>query len=514
MAARENQGYLIAIIVLSVLSILLILGTVFGWSKASEYWDNKVAAEANLQLERTLREAHEVKANVLATMIGAGGSVAEIQPQIESLTRLARGVDSGDKSKVDAVATSLGDVKAVYETDMKSNSSAGASDALEPTYKNLIANLNSVLAKKHNELIVKTNENETNRIESDAKIQQAKSEIDALAKTVQETQTRLEDFKAKTSVEITAFKDKMGATQEQASKLSDDFTRFRDVANEEKNKLVSQKTEISRQAENLKTRLNEFEREVFTIPDGKINKVNANLGTVVLNIGRANGLKVNRSFSVYDRSVNNFEKGRHKASIEVTYLVDDNAAEARITEENPLDPILPGDQILSPVWDPGHAVPIALAGFFDLDADGFSDSDKLVQMIKANGGEVVVYHDEQGNISGEIDPSIRYLVLGEPPVEGPNRNPEIVEAMKVLEDQAEINTVQIIDQRKLLNWMGLHGRPKVQTIGGQVSGFAPRAPGGGDGSGTRSDGSGTRSDGSGTRSEGGSSTRSGGSGSR
>lgn len=479
MAARENQGYLIAIIVLSVLCILLILGTVFGWSKASEYSDSKIASEASLKLEKTLRQANETKAKVLATLIGAGGSVAEVQPQLDSLTRLASGVDAGDKSTVDAVATSLKEIKAVYDTDMKSNSSAGAADALEPTYKNLIANLNSVLAKKHNELIVKTNENETNRIESDAKIQQAKAENDAMAKSLQETQKRFEDFKLKTAVEIAAFKDKMGATQAQASKLSDEFARYREVTDNEKAKLVSQKSEISDQASNMKQRLNKFEAEVFNIPDGKINKVNSNLRTVVLNIGKADGLKVNRNFSVYDRSVNNFEKGRHKASIEVTYLVGDNAAEARITEENPLDPILPDDQILSPVWDPGHAVPIALAGAFDLDSDGVSDIEKLMQMIKANGGDVVVYHDANGNISGAINPSVRYLVLGDAPVEGPNKNPEVVDAMKVLEEQAESNTVQIIDQRKLLNWMGLHGRPKLQKIGGPVDGgdeFQRRAP--------------------------------------
>ena len=495
MAARENQGYLIAIIVLSVLCILLILGTVFGWSKASEYSDNKIAAEASLKLEKTLREANETKANILATMIGAGGSVAEIQPQMDSLTRLARSVDAADKSKVDAVASSLNEIKLIYDTDMKSNSSAGAADALEPTYKNLMANLNSVLGKMHNELIVKTNENETNRIESDAKIQQAKADNDALGKTLQETTKRFEDFKVNTSVEIAAFKDKMGATQEQASKLSDEFSRYRDVTNEEKNKLVSQKTEISQQAANLKTRLNEFEKEVFSIPDGRINRVNSNLKTVIVDIGKANGLKVNRNFSVYDRSVNNFEKGREKASIEVIYLIGDNAAEARITQEDPLDPILPGDQILSPVWDPGHAVRIALAGSFDLDSDGFSDREKLMQMITANGGDVVVYHDDQGNILGKIDPTVRYLVLGDAPVEGPNKNPEIVEAMKVLEEQAESNTVQVIDQRKLLNWMGLHGRPKVQKIAGPAEEFQSRSPGdtaGGNGAEAEPSGSGLR----------------------
>lgn len=504
MAARENQGYLIAIIVLSVLCICLILGTVFGWSKASEYSDNKIAAEAKLKLATTLVTANETKANVLATWIGAGGSTQEVQTSLDTLTRLSRNVDAGDKSKVDAVATSLNEIKAIYDADMKSNSSAGAADALEPTYKNLIANLSSVLAAKHNELIVKTNENETNRIESDAKIQQSKAENDAMAKTLADTQKRFEDYKLSTADEIAKFKEGMRTIQESASQLENKFTRYKDVTNEEKNKLVSQKTEISRQAANLKARLNEFEREVFNIPDGKINKINSNLKTVVLNIGKADGLKVNRNFSVYDRSVNNFEKGRHKASIEVTYLVGDHAAEARITEENPLDPILPDDQILSPVWDPGHAVPIALAGAFDLDFDGVSDIEKLMQMIKANGGDVVVYHDASGNISGSIDPSVRYLVLGEAPVEGPNKNAEVVEAMKVLEEQAVSNTVQIIDQRKLLNWMGLHGRPKVQKIGGAIEGgedFQRRAPSDAAGSGTRdAAGSGTRdAAGSGTR---------------
>lgn len=497
MAARENQGYLIAIIVLSVICIGLILGTVFGWSKASEFSDSKIAAEASLKLEKTLRQAHETKANVLATMIGAGGSIAEVQPQIDSLTRLARGVDAGDKSKVDAVATSLKEIKAIYDTDMKSNSSSGAADALEPTYKNLIANLNSTLAKKHNELIVKTNQNKTYRIESDEKIQEAKAENEALAKTLQETKKRFDEFKLKSSDEIAAFKETARTTEERAQELSDQFTRYKSVSTEEKNKLASQKAEISRQAANMKQRLNELEREVFNIPDGRINKVNSNLKTVVLDIGKADGLKVNRNFSVYDRSVNNFEKGRHKASVEVIHLVGDNAAEARITEEDPLDPILPGDQILSPVWDPGHAVPIALAGFFDLDSDGFSDREKLMQMIRSNGGDVVVYVDDLGNISGEIDPSVRYLVMGDAPVEGPNKNPEVVESMKVLEEQAEINTVQVISQRKLLAWMGLHGRPKVQKIGGAVEsgGFQRRSPADVGGSGTR----GSDTKGSGTR---------------
>jgi len=128
-----------------------------------------------------------------------------------------------------------------------------------------------------------------------------------------------------------------------------------------------------------------------------------------------------------------------------------------------------------------------------LDNDGFDDSNKLKQMIKLNGGDVRVSHDEQGNIDGTVDPSIRYLVLGTAPVEGPEANPEVVEAMKIMEEQARLSTVQVIDLRKLLNWMGVHGRAKLEKIGGDPGEeFQTRSPEGSqsrDGSGSKSDGS-------------------------
>ncbi len=97
-------------------------------------------------------------------------------------------------------------------------------------------------------------------------------------------------------------------------------------------------------------------------------------------------------------------------------------------------------------------------------------------MVKLNGGDVRVFHDEQGNITGTVDPSIRYLVLGTAPVEGPEANPEVVEAMKIMEEQARLSTVQVIDLRKLLNWMGVHGRAKVEKLGGIKEEFQIRQP--------------------------------------
>ena len=91
------------------------------------------------------------------------------------------------------------------------------------------------------------------------------------------------------------------------------------------------------------------------------------------------------------------------------------SAEARITMEDPLKPILKGDHILTASWDPGYQVPFAVAGRFDLDGDPYDDLEKLVRMIERNGGKVVAKHDIEGSVVGELDPDIRYLVLGSQP---------------------------------------------------------------------------------------------------
>lgn len=504
MASRENQRYLIAIIVLSLFLIAFFITSLLGWSKVYEYSDIADASKAKLKLAQSLQEAYAAKSSVLETMIGgSGGSVNEIQTTIDSLPGIARKVDGADKSKIDAVAESIKAIKVLYDQDMKSNSSAGEDEAANMTYKNLIANQNSVMAKLHNELIVKTKENVAYRISTDAKLAQVKSDRAAIQETLSETQQQLEDTKNASLDKERELKDKMASQQETMEKNQDAFQRERQVAAKEKNTLVSEKAEAVEQVGILKLKVDEYEREVFNIPDGKIVKIAEGLNTVVLNIGRKDGLRVNRSFAVYDQTVSNFEKGRNKASIEITRLIGDKQAEARITQQDPLNPILSNDYVLSPTWDPGYSTPIALAGAFDLDDDGFSDFDKLKQMIRLNGGDPRVFHDEQGNITGTVDPSIRYLVLGTAPVEGPEANPEVVEAMKIMEEQARQSTVQVIDLRKLLNWMGVHGRAKVEKLGGIRQGFQTRSPtdaaSEGSGSSTRSlEGSSTR-DGSSTR---------------
>ncbi len=126
------------------------------------------------------------------------------------------------------------------------------------------------------------------------------------------------------------------------------------------------------------------------------------------------------------------------------------------------------------VWNPAQRVTMALAGDFDLDEDGKSDRQQLIELIEKNGGQVVAQHDEKGNIIGEIDASTRYLVMGNI-LDGSNdaRNA----AIRKLLDQAKSNSVQQIECGRLLKWLGVNGQGKIERLDGKIGDeFRKRTP--------------------------------------
>ena len=319
MASRENQRYLIAIIVLSLFVIAFFITSLLGWSKVYEYSDIADSAKAKLKLADALREVYAAKSSVLETMIGGGGgSVNEIQTTIDSLPGIARKVDSGDKGDIDRVAQTIKDVKMRYDQDMKSNSSGGSDEAANLTYKSRIANLNSVTASLHHALILKTADNAKDRVKTEGEIQKVRSARAAIQANLTKTEKDLEDTRNASKKKESLLTNKIKEQLDTMEKAQAAFEREREVAADEKSMLVSAKAELNERVGNLKLKVNEYEREVFNIPDGKIVKIAEGLNTVVLSIGRADGLRINRSFAVYDQSVSNFEKGRNKASIEIT----------------------------------------------------------------------------------------------------------------------------------------------------------------------------------------------------
>ncbi len=161
--------------------------------------------------------------------------------------------------------------------------------------------------------------------------------------------------------------------------------------------------------------LEEVKKETFEVADGEITWVNQRNGIVWVDLGRADSLGRQTSFSVYAADTNDVTKSGKKASIEITQLLGDHVAEARIVEDQISDPIMPGDKIHTPVWSPGEQRRFALTGVIDTDGDGKSDLKMVQNLITMNGGVVDAYMDENGKKNGKMTVDTRYLVKGEAP---------------------------------------------------------------------------------------------------
>ncbi|QEG24496.1 hypothetical protein [Mariniblastus fucicola] len=483
MAARENQGYVIGIIVLAVLAVMLLVTTVFSTMKAYENFDRMNVAVEDATFQKARATALDAKANMLAACIGVEGKAAsEITTYRDLASNAKRDVSGNQSSDIQKIADSAQAIYEVYTKDMAFNSAItdeGEDVAdVDMTYRGTVDKMASALRSSNDNASDKSREADRIRDEAEQKIATVTNTLNERTKALAQTEQDLTDEKARNKAEEQALFNQAKSIQDAMDTQGAEFEDQKDGLEKEIADTKENLEFVVKQNESLKTKVNEYEREVFDMADGQIVQVSESSGNVFIDMGRLDGIRANLTFAVYDRTANDFEKDRHKAMIEVTEVLGPHLSKARVTTEDPLNPILSKDQVLSATFDRGDAVTIALGGFFDLDGDGLSDLEKLKRMIVRNGGRVVASHDENGNITGEIDSTTRYFVLGPSPRTGVR---EVVAAMKTMQEQAEGNSVDTIDIRKLRNWMGIHGNATIERMDnriGEDTGFAPRSPSG------------------------------------
>ena len=498
MAARENQGLLIAVIILVLLTLVLALAAFLGLSKAGENADSNLQFEADVAYNKKLAEGYQNQAEILKALAGDfGPDVASAQGLLDNMNRLPNGFDGSQQTTLQGMADESDTIFKAYQKDMAGTAPEGG----EASWRQLNRDLQTLLAKKNSDFHIQVKTSKRTNLDAETKIAAMQKTLAAMQDSLTKLQGDLAAEKKRGLEKEAELKDELAQAVTGNEKVNKAFAAFRQVSDEKIQASKNIQNELATKNASLKAQVNRLLQENFDNADGKIINVASRLGTVYIDIGSDHGLTNNQTFAIYDKEITNFEKGRHKAMIEVTKVYP-TRAEARITEESHIAPILSGDHVLTATWDPGHSVPIALAGVFDLDGDIYDDTEKLISMIKRNGGEVVAWHDQDGVVTGKIDSSVRYLVVGDSPVSGADsRRPEaarsIVIAMQQMQEDATANTVDLIDLQKLLNRMGVRARPKTVQFQKRIGGFRERQPT--DGSGTTGSGTtGSGTTGSGT----------------
>lgn len=207
-------------------------------------------------------------------------------------------------------------------------------------------------------------------------------------------------------------------------------------------------------------------RDEFALVDGEIVAIDPLENTAIISLGRSDKLSIGLTFSVYesaselrrDAETGEFRPG--KAVIEVIGI-DETSARCRITSERRGNPVVVGDIIANPLYDPAKVYTFVVFGEFDTNLDNRTtqaEQDRLVALIGAWGGRVV------DDVQGDLD----FLVLGNRPVVPPQpglgapravvdewvRLDRKVQRYDELFEQASASSIPVLNTNRLMTLIG------------------------------------------------------------
>lgn len=406
----------------------------------------------------------------------ANQSIVQLSGQLETLKKIL-GVEPMSDAEFESLATSDSgdpDIDAIGQRFVTDIGALGPN--LDPANRNYPAIPQFMINSLRDRNVQNDQLNdERKRIDTQAKSDVAiaeKATADAKADTKKMENTlneRIAEFDAARA----DMKQKNAEIADSLTNLDRQFNLARVQSQKEIGELKKQITAKDGLIDIQKRRINELQQTEFEIAQGSVTSVRDK--QVLIDLGYSDLLRRGVVFSVIDADATRITDAQPKAKIEVISIVKDHLAVCRVIDAPALsDPIIPGDKIYSPFWAPGRTVKIALAGEIDIDNDGRGDTETLRGMILAAGGQVVE----------DLDPDVRFLVVGETPEVDPGADPatarQKVGNLAATRAKAREMGVTEIPVWKLMNYIQVISDAKTTPLGSAVRGddFKPQAPSG------------------------------------
>lgn len=429
--ARENQGLHIALIIFVALTLVLGVTTFMFFRK----------------FEEATLKANKLKEQADASQLKADGTE-------KANTELKRLIGCAPTDNIDAIDEEFKKEMETYAANFDENSR---------NYRKVLEYLFGVIRKKDTtiaELQVALQDEKTARelVEAtkESQVVKAKEAQDAAQKDLAEERGKFNEDRESISQQKTELAQKVDKAQKDAVAAMDNV----------KKNLDDQKKLIGTLEKSLKKRSQDLinvTQTTFEAADGRISWVRQRDGVVWVNLGQADGLTRQTTFAVYSSDATDVEKAEKKADIEITQVLGEHLAEARIVEDKVSDPIVPGDLVHTPIWTPGERQRFALTDGMDVDGDGKSDVEIVRNLITMSGGIIVAELDDKGKLTGKMDTNTRYLIMGRPHDE--NTPQELGPARVKMLNEANTLGVQPVELSELLKKMGWKNQTPVVRYG-------------------------------------------------
>lgn len=437
MARRESQGLQITLIVFVILTIMLLVTTIVFYQQK-----NRLAAE-----NATLKDSNNA-AN----------------------TEKAQAVDENLKLKVwlgHTGQTGIDEIEGQYKRDM--DTYAKTAEEVQRNYKTVPSLLYSAVQDRNKSI----NDLREELRQAQATFEQTKAQLQAAADEAKKTQAAKEAELLATRQEFEAYRAQLNQQKDEQATAADTTRRELEELQAKTAKAEKDAQRVLNNTENILAQrdrqIKELTQTTFEVPDGKVTWVNPRSGMVYVNLGSADGLRNQVTFSVYPVDVNNVAREDKKGTIEITRVVGDHQSEARIVTETGGEPILPGDAIYTPLWNADSAMHFALAGSMDINDDGQDDREVIRRLITMSHGTIDA-EDKGGDVQGKISRNTRYLIRGDAPEvsdkEGDDSSAtQRTAAWTKILDEARANGVEELSVQQLLDYIGYDGDKRTIPLG-------------------------------------------------
>lgn len=374
----KNQGEIISLIVFVILTIALGVTTYFGFKGLAA--QKAELATAQSELNNVKSENETLTADVAAAKRAVGFNEAmkssDIVAAMTKDVEDALGENAGSKTYKDAVADLKKSISAMdakiaglaADRDKQIKDALSSIDLAGEQQKTFGANVDAAQSQQ------------------DANLATARKDYDDL------TNQFVEKTKEFDSVSYDARKSVLVARAETT----------------ENKELADRFAEINL---DLGRRIDELTNVEFKSADGSVVYADQVARTVRLDVGVDDGIRPLMTFNVYPPEVYDEGGVPSKGTIQVVRTMESHACEAKILSDDSLTPIQPGDLIYTSFWKRGEVERYAFDFRLDVNNDGYSDLNELINLVESNGFEVAAYLDDTGKLHGKITPDVTRVVV-------------------------------------------------------------------------------------------------------
>ena len=454
MVARDDsviRGSLIACLIFLGGSLVV---NFFFWRWANTSDATAVAAQSRLSDVQGDVSEKDKQLRILKAMLGVGGLT---QAELDNM-----------KQSLDADA----EMQAIQDQFTKDMSYFGAEvEAQNRNYPALPDYLVTAIRSRNEQYGMARDEATKIRADADADIQNARNQQQLAEQQRDDAEKKSATLSQQFDEDRARMNEDNEKNRDKLTKTSQDFDAFRQTARTEANQLVSKTKQMQSTIDTQKLQLNQLRADKFETTQGEIRYVVAGGNVVTINLGSADALRPGVTFGVIDGDETRLQDAKVKATIQVSQVQGPHLAQGRVVARPDISsPIIPGDKIFSPFWAPGRVVKIAIAGDIDIDGDGRSDNSAIKGQILAAGAEVAAEISSTGAVTGQLDPTIRFLVVGQDPDATDDQNAQAIATMGNVKARAAELGLTVIPAWKLEAYLKTIDDTVTTPLGSAVRG--------------------------------------------